>query len=144
MDRRDHPATGEKGAEESQRKGEDHQRHVPHLQHGLLFLDHHRMQVGGGSKPGHDRRVFYRVPGPVPAQAQDFIRPATTQEVAHGQKEPRGQSPAPRGADPHVPQLAGGQGGDSKGERHRSADISQVQAGRMDRHPVVLQERVQI
>src|SRR6266849_3491724 len=96
------------------------------------------MEVSRGGEPGHDRRVFHRVPSPISTPPQDLIRPAAAEHIAHGQKEPRQESPAARSADPYLPKLSSGQGSHSKSKRHRSADIAQVQRGGMDGHPIIL------
>ena len=144
MDGRNDAAAREKGAEDGQDEGEDHQAHVPDLEHVLLLLNHHGMEIRGRREPGHDGGVLDRVPGPVAAPAQDLVRPTPAEQVAQRQKEPRGQRPAARRADPLVAQLAGRQRRQGERERHAGADVAQIQRRRMDRHPVVLQERVEV
>ena len=50
VDRLHDAAARQEGAEEAERVGEADQQQVPGLQHVALFLDHHRVQVGGGRR----------------------------------------------------------------------------------------------
>src|SRR5215510_5244759 len=68
MDGGNHPTAGEKCAEDGQGERENHERHVPYLQHVLLFLNHYGVEIGRGGEPRHDCRVFHRVPSPIASQ----------------------------------------------------------------------------
>ncbi len=111
-----------------------------------LALFHHdgRMQQRGGDQPGHERRVFDRVPEPEPAPAKLVIGPPGPQRDADGQEQPGGQRPGPHPARPGGIDAALDQRGDGKGERHRKPDIAEVQERRMEGQAGVLQQRVQI
>ena len=144
MHRRDDAAARDEGAEEREAEGESDQRQVPDLQHVLAFLDHHRMQVRGHHEPRHEGGVLDRVPRPVTAPAEHFVRPSRAEHVAEREKEPGKNRPAPRRANPAVVEFARDERGGAEGERHGRADVAGVERRRMNRHPVVLQERIQV
>ena len=144
MDRGDNAAPREERAEQRQHEGHADKREVPYLQHVLALLDHHRVQVGGHHQPRHEGGVLDRVPRPVAAPSQNLVGPARTEQIAEREKEPRKDRPAARGANPSVVELARDERAAGERERHRRADVAGVERRRMDRHPVVLQQRVEV
>ena len=59
------------------------------------------------------------------------------------EEEPGEQRPAARRAEPQVAGAPGDQRGDGEGERDGEPDVAQVEARRVDHHPVVLELRVE-
>ena len=88
MDRGEHAGTSEESPEDNQRIGQDHEDHVPVFEQAALFLDHHGMQKGRASQPGHEGRDFNRVPAPVPTPAENIICPASAEHETEGQEQP--------------------------------------------------------
>ena len=125
-------------------EGESDQRQVPDLQHVLAFLDHHRMQVRRHHEPRHEGGVLDRVPCPVTAPSEHFVGPSRAEHVAEREKEPREDRPAARRSNPSVVEFAGDQRGGAEGERHGRADVAGVERRRMYRHPVILQQRIEV
>ena len=76
------PERDEERPEDREHAGGEHQRHVPHLQHPALLLDHHRVQERGTGQPRHQRGVLDRVPRPVAAPAELHVRPAGAEQDA--------------------------------------------------------------
>ncbi len=144
MHRRDDAAARDEGAEERESEGHPDEREVPHLQHVLAFLDHHGMEVRGHHEPRHEGGVFDRVPCPVTAPSEDFVRPARAEEIAERQEEPGEDRPSAGAANPCVVEAAGYQRCGAEGERYARADVAGVERRRMNRHPIILEQRVQI
>ena len=101
-------------------------------------------RIRGRHEPRHEGRVLDRIPRPVAAPAEHLVRPHGAEEVAEAQEEPREQRPAPRRADPLVAEPPRRQRRDREGERHRRAHVAGVERRRVDHHPVVLQQRIQV
>ena len=144
MHRRDDAAARDEGAEERQPECESDQRQVPDFQHVLAFLDHHRMQVGRHHEPRHEGGILYWVPRPVTAPAEHFVSPSRTEHIAQREKEPGEDCPAARRANPSVVKFSSNKSRRAEGERNRRADVAGVERGRMYRHPVVLQQRIEV
>src|SRR5262245_5199639 len=100
MDRRKDSGAGQKRAKNREAKRDDDQGQVPDLQHAPVLLNLNRVKKGSGWKPRHERRVFHRIPRPIPAPPQDVVRPPRTDQIAHRQKKPGDDSPPARGDDP--------------------------------------------
>ncbi len=102
------------------------------------------MQVGGHHQPRHEGGVLDRVPRPVAAPSQDFVGPSRAEQIAEGKKEPREDRPAARGANPAVVERPVISARGAERERHARTDVAGVERRRMNRHPVVLQQRIQV
>ena len=92
-------------------------------------------------EPGDERGVLHRVPGPEAAEAEGFVGPGTAHEDARTQHHHPEEGPR-QGRGHPVAQAALPQPGDRVGEGHQRGREAQEQRGRMDGHPVVLQQRV--
>ncbi len=66
--------------------------------------------------------------------------PSVRPKVRNSQLDHR---PAAHRAQPRIVEMAGGQRRDAEGKRNRHPDETGVERRRMDRHPVVLQERIE-
>ena len=101
------------------------------------------MEQGGGREPGHEGGVFHRVPEPEAAPAELVIGPPASKRDAGGQARPGCESPRAHPARPGPVHPAFQQGRDGEGERHREADIAEIEQRRMEGEAGVLQQRVQ-
>ena len=133
----------QESAEDGQEKREADQEHVPHAQHRAAFLDHGRVHVGRSSEPGETRGILDRVPRPVAAPAELFVGPHHAEDVADGQEQKREQHPLADRDHPLVVEAARDEGRHAERERHGTAHETHVKAGRVDDHPVVLEQRIQ-
>ena len=70
-----HTGSHQEGSEQGKRKGNDGQQNGPGLQQAPLLGDRQRMNQRRAHQPGHERRVFNRVPEPPSAPAQFVISP---------------------------------------------------------------------
>ena len=101
------------------------------------------MQKRRAAEPREQGSVLHRVPSPVAAPAEHVIGPRRAQHHAGALEQPRDQRPAACGENPGVARLPRDQRADGEGERHREADVAEVQHRRVDRHRRVLQQRAQ-
>ena len=107
------------------------------------FLHEHRVDVGGRRQPRQQAGVLHRVPRPHPAPTEHGVAPPAAEEDADGEKRPREQRPPARLEQPPLADSTGDEGGDGEGERHRHADVAEVEDRRVEQHEdVVLQQRV--
>ena len=136
-------ASGQECSEQTKGVREADQDHVPGFQHVALFLDHDRVQVGRGSEPGHERRILDRIPGPVPAPAQDFIGPAATENDARTQSQPREEAPAPSGSKPFRSESPSDECRESESKWRRKAGKAQVEHDRVNKHDRMLQKWIE-
>ena len=143
MDRLHDPAAREEGPEEAEPVGQPDQHQVPGLQHVALFLDHHRVDVGGPRDPRHQRRVLDRVPGPVAPPAEDLVRPAPPEHDPHREHAPGEERPASRRAEPGRAQLAGHERGECEREGQGEAGEARIQHDGMDHHHRMLEQGIQ-
>ena len=95
-------------------------------------------------QPGHERCVLHRIPEPPAAPTQRVVRPAAAQRDADGEEAPRDGRPGPRPARPRRIEATAQQGRQREGKRHRKADIAHVEQRRMEHHPRILQEGIQV
>ena len=142
VDRVDHAASRQEGAEERQaeRAGDEHG--VPDPQHVLLLLHHHRVEIGGGDEPRHQRGVLDRVPRVPAAPTHLLVGPFRTEEDGEAEERPRGERPAACGDDPALVRAAGGERAHREGEGDGEADVAEVEERRVREHVGVLQARV--
>jgi hypothetical protein len=138
-----HAAARGEGAQDHQEVGGPDQDHIPNLENAALLLDDDAVQEGGGGEPGQEGGVLHRVPRPVAAPTQLHVGPLAAHDDAQREEHPRHQRPTAHGAHPFIVKPFGEQGADRKGERHRHADIAEIEHDRMNHHPVVLQERIE-
>src|ERR1700721_891421 len=94
MDGADDSAAGEKGSENGKPEGGEDQPHVPHLQHAAFFLHHGGVQEGGAGEPGHERRIFNRIPSPVAAPTEHGVGPVSPEKNSAGEERPGMGAPA--------------------------------------------------
>ena len=137
MDAIDQAAAGGEGAKNDRREGEDHQEHVPDLQHPALFLNHDAVNEGRADEPGQEGRVFNRVPTPVAAPAEHVIGPATAEQQAETEEQPRDQRPAACRLDPVGRQVARGQRRHREREGDDEAGEAEIQHRRVNDHAEV-------
>ena len=142
VDGTDDAAAGKECAEDGQPEGGEDKPHVPDLQHAALLLHHDRMQEGRARKPRHQRGIFYRIPSPVAAPAQDRVSPVRSQENAAGEEAPGHHGPAAGDVNPFFAGILHDQRAEGKCEGNGKADVSQIQHGRMDDHLRILQQRI--
>src|SRR5947209_2845133 len=71
MYRGHHAAAGEESAQDRKQERDENQPDVPGLHHAAFFLHHHRVQESGAAQPWQQRSIFYRVPAPVTAPAEN-------------------------------------------------------------------------
>ncbi len=134
-----HARAREKGAEHRQQKGESDERDVPVFEQSAPSLQHDGMQKRSCAQPRHQARVFHRIPRPVTAPAERFIRPHAAQHNANREHNPGEQNPAPNQRHPHFIEFAVKQRGDGKRKRNSATDVADVKRWRMNLHPVVLE-----
>ena len=102
------------------------------------------MNERGPGEPGHERGVLDRVPEPPAAPAQRVVGPAAAQRDADGEKGPGDGRPRPRPARPCRVEPPAQQRRDRERERDGKADVAHVEHRRMDHHPRILQQRIQV
>ena len=95
-------------------------------------------------QPGHERGVLDRIPEPPAAPAELVVGPAAAEGDADGEEDPGRRRPRPRPARPGRVEVAADQRGDGERERDREADVAHVEHRRVDHHPRVLQQRVEL
>ena len=122
---------------------DDDQDDVPDAQHAAPLLHHHGVQKRRRREPRQQRRVLDRVPRPVAAPAELFVRPDHPEHQAERQEQPAEHRPAAHGAQPRIVQMTGDERRDAERERNRHADEARVERRRMNRHVDVLQQRVE-
>ena len=119
------------------------ERHVPDFQHAAFFLHHDRVQERRAGEPRHERGVFYRIPAPVAAPAQDGVGPVCAEKDSNRQEAPRHHGPAAGDVDPLFAGILHDERAQGEGEGDGEADVSQVKHGRMNDHLGILQQRIQ-
>ena len=142
VDRLDDPASGEEGAEKGGGEGQGHEGKVPGLEGPPGLLDEGRVEEGRGEEPGDEAGVLHRVPGPVPAPAQDLVAPPHPRHLPRGEEAPGDEGPPPGLLHPGLV-APGGHGRHRVGVGHAQAHETQVHEDGVDgHHPVVLEEGV--
>ncbi len=109
-----------------------------------LLGDGERMDQRGRDQPGHERGVLDRIPEPPAAPAELVVGPGAAEGDADGEEDPRRRRPRPRPARPGRVEVAADQRRDRERERDREADVAHVEHRRMDHHPRVLEQRVEL
>ncbi len=71
----DEARAGEEGAENGEEERQRQEKDVPHPHHVPPLLNQDGVQIGGAHQPGQERGVFNRIPGPIAAPAELFVRP---------------------------------------------------------------------
>ena len=137
------PGAREEGAEQREAERERDEDDVPHLQHPALLLDHHRVEEGGGGEERHQGGVLDRIPGVVAAPADLDVGPVRSEQLADAERRPGDQRPAARRDDPALVGAAREQGAHRERERHRQADVAEVEERRVGHHVRVLEARVE-
>ena len=99
------------------------------------------MQERGRREPRHQRRVLDRVPRVVAAPADLLVRPVRAEQLADAERRPRDERPAPRRDEPALVGAAREQRADRERERHREADVAEVEQRRVREHVRVLEAR---
>jgi len=122
---------------------QNHQHHVPDLEHALLFLNHDRVQERRSNQPWHQRGILDRIPTPEAAPAQFVIRPLAAQQNSNAQKHPGHHGPPACRANPSVAKLLGEHRRHGEREWNRKAHEAQIQHGRMDHHVGILKQRIE-
>ena len=102
-----------------------------------------RMEQGGRRQPRHQRGILDRVPEPPAAPAQLVISPVAARGDAKRQEDPARQHPWPHRPRQRRVDLAGEQRADREAERHRQADIAEVERRRMEGEAGVLEQGVE-
>ncbi len=143
MNRGDDAAAREECSKDCEPERREHQPHVPDFQHAAFLLHHHGMQKRGADEPGHERRVFDRVPSPVPAPAQHSISPVCSEEDAASQQSPGDHGPAAGDVNPFVAGIPHDQRPEREGKGHGRSDVAEIEHRRMDDHLGILQKRIQ-
>src|ERR1700730_10833714 len=98
------------------------------------------MQEGRAGKPGHERRVFYRVPHPVAAPSEHGISPMRAKQDAYTLEAPGDHGPAASEVNPFFARIAAEQRGERESKRNGEARISGIKDRRMDHHLRILQQ----
>ena len=102
------------------------------------------MDQRGTEQPRHERGILHRVPGPVTAPAEFVVGPAAAQQDAGGEKAPGDQRPAADQAGPKLAAPPGNKCREGEGERHRKADVAEIEHRRVNHHARVLQQGIQV
>ena len=144
MNRGQHTGADQERSQQAEGKRSDGQDDGPVAKKSTLFCHGQGMDQCGADQPGQEGGVFDRVPKPPAAPAQFVIRPPGTHRNADRQANPGRGGPGPRPARPGGVKPAIEQGGDGKSKRHRHADVTHVQHGRVKHQAGVLQQRIQI
>ena len=139
----DQPRPRQEGREDRHEEGEHHQPHVPHFQHPPILLNHHGVEEGGGHQPGEKGGILNRVPEPVTTPAELLVGPAHPEDDPEGEEEPAREDPLSGDLEPPRVKPPGDEGRKGEGERNREGGEPEVQRRGVDRHPVVLELRVQ-
>ena len=66
------------------------------------LVDEGGVQVRGGEQPGHERRIFNRVPRPVATPTEHIVGPPAAEDDADGQAQPGYEHPAAQRRAPGV------------------------------------------
>ncbi len=101
------------------------------------------MDQGGSGKPGHQRPVFDRIPGPIATPTEFFIGPISADDDAGAQHAPREQGPGPGFGDPVGLLATGNQYDRGHREGNGRGGVSEEHDRRVNQHGRVLQERTQ-
>jgi len=137
-----HAAAGQKRGVKNQDKRGDDQR-KGRAQAGAAFLpQHHAVQRGHQHEPGNVHGVLDRVPVPVAAEIQGFVGPVGPHHHAHAQHAAADERPGQSRFYPSG-KLALPKGSDGEGKRHQRQGEAQEQRGRVNHHPVVLEQGVE-
>ena len=139
VDRGQDAGAHQEGADQAHAEGQDRQQHGPALQGLALFDGGRRVQQRRSEQPRHEGGVLDRVPIPPAAPAEHVIGPPAAQRDADREPAPGGERPGPHparplGADPPLDQR-----GDRKGVGDREPDIAEIEEGRMEGEPRILQ-----
>ncbi len=143
VDAVDQAAAGGERPEDHGAEGADHEEHVPDFEHPALLLDHDAVQECRADQPRQESGVFDRIPAPVAAPAEHVICPATAEQQAETQEQPRDQRPAAGRLNPVGREVAGSQRRHRKREGDDERDEAEIEHRRVDRHAEVPQQRVQ-
>src|SRR6266550_6234501 len=102
------------------------------------------MDQSGTDEPGHEGRVFYRVPKPPTAPAEFVISPPASQRNADSQKHPGYSGPWTRPTGPRRIETAANQCRDRKCKGAREAHVTHVEHWWVCDHCRVLEQRIEI
>src|SRR5260370_42177512 len=102
------------------------------------------MELSGQTNQRKEGEVYDRYQCQVTAPSEDFVRPACAEEIAERQEEPGEDRPSARAANPCVVEAGGYQRCGAEGERYARAAVAGVEGWQINRHPVLLGQRLQI
>src|ERR1700693_1841660 len=142
MDRGENAAPYQKRAYQGERERKDDQEEIPNPEHFPGFLNHDGMEKRSSHEPGHEGRVFHRIPSPISTPAELVIGPEASHQDSRRQAAPREKGPALRDFDPLFSEPSGEKSGHGETTGNGKSDISKVEKGRMDNHRWILEERV--
>ena len=100
VDRCQHAGANEEGAEQAKGECADRQQHGPALEAAAFFRYSKGVNQGGADQPGHERRVFHRIPEPPAAPAELIIGPPASHHDADREEHPGDRGPGARPARP--------------------------------------------
>src|SRR5580693_7032941 len=106
MHRTHHTRARKQCPQNAQHEGGEHQPHIPHLHHPAFLLHHHRMQKRSPRNPRQQRRIFHRIPSPIPTPPQNRISPVRPQKDPHTLKSPSHHGPAASDVNPFFARIA--------------------------------------
>src|SRR5215469_14137162 len=101
------------------------------------------MKERRAGEPGHEGGVLDRIPGPPAAPAEDVIGPPAAHRDADREKAPGEEGPGSDPARPGGIDASLDERRDGEGEGHREADISEIEEGRVEGEPRILQQRIE-
>src|SRR5258708_12682698 len=88
------------------------------------------MQRGRGGEPWQQRRVLDRVPGPVAAPPEDFVRPPAAEHDGDGEEDPRYEDRRAERAQEAMAEAAPHERCAGQPEWNRQPDVAHVEKRR--------------
>ena len=142
--RREHARAHEEGPKQRKREGQNRKEHRPDLEETALFRDGERVHQGRAREPRHEGGIFHRVPGPPAAPAEFVVGPVGSETDAERQEHPARRRPRTHPARPGDVEASAHEGRHREGEGDRKAHVPKIEERRMEDHPRVLQEGIEV
>ena len=143
MNRGHYAGSGYEGAEYREKKSDYEQDQVPLLEHLLSLLDHYGVKKRGGGEPGHERRVFDRVPRPVSSPAELKVGPPGSEKKTGAQEHPGKKGVLSRVPYPPPSEFPAEKRPYAESERNGDSHVPDVKRKGMNGHVAVLENRVE-
>ena len=143
MHRGEDTGADQERAEDREKESEHGKKGRPGCEALLLFGNDHRVEQCRADQPGHQRRIFDRVPEPPATPAEFVIGPVGSERDAEGERREGGERPDARLFRPDAVNPSFHQAGRGEREDEGVSDIAEVEHGRVDRECRVLQQRIE-